>query len=115
MNTSVTYSATALPTCTGTTSLITNQPIFGVGCSNARTDNLVAFKFVFENVGNRIIASFQPYAVFVTAAGPNGTTQTQIGLSSQGISNLLSDDGVRCPPKRFIPTKTSSVSVSARG
>ncbi len=112
---SVTYSATALPTCTGTTSLITNQPIFGVGCSNARTDNLVAFKFVFENVGNRIIASFQPYAVFVTAAGPNGTTQTQIGLSSQGISNLLSDDEVRCPPKRFIPTKTPSVSVSARG
>ena len=92
---SVTYSGTALPTCTGTTSLITNEPIFSVGCSNARTDNLVAFKFEFENVGNRILAGFQPYAVFVTSAGPSGTTtQTQIGLSSQGISNLLPDDEV---------------------
>jgi hypothetical protein len=92
---SVTYSGTVSPDCAIAAS-DEAAATFASGCSTARTDNLVGFKFTFENVGNQIVPSYQPYAIFMTAVGPSGTTNPQISLSTpdEAVSNLLPGDEV---------------------
>ncbi len=79
----VSYTGSALAQCT--------YPGSGT-CANAAVDNIVVFQFVIANAGSQVVSDYDPYAVFITLAGPSSTTSDQIdgvGYSTLTVKNLL--------------------------